>query len=99
MLEFVAKVPFEMFKAVPVRTLWENRRDTIQQTLLTIGEDGELFFEVCRINKLGSRAFNDGMEDFKEPVPIPVVFCIDESKANWKQLSQCIDTSGRKQDP
>src|SRR5579859_7820862 len=40
MLEFVAKVPFEMFKAVPMRTMWENRRDTIQQTLLTIGEDG-----------------------------------------------------------
>jgi len=98
-LKLFTKVSFEMFDTVSMHAFGENGRDAFQQALLAVRKERQLSFEVGRVDKFRCCAVDNRVKGLKKPLPISVVLGVDDGKAEREELSQCVDSGGRKQDP
>src|SRR5205814_9947388 len=93
-LEFLMHVVPKVMEAIPMGTMWKYCLNTLNESLLTIRENGENPRDKVR----DSMSFDSLVQLSDKPEPVVVVLRVNNRISQRKQCAGRVDTSGSKED-
>jgi len=84
----------KMTEAIPVGTMWKHSLNTLNESLLTIRENGEDAGDKVR----DSMSLDNLVQLSDKPEPVDVILSVNNCISERKQCTSCVDTGSSKED-